>query len=75
MKLFKALAQGGPLGLAHVLREAWIAHRLHRISTLMERERALHRLHMSQLRAERDRLALHQVSTTQRAAAFWRAMS
>lgn len=75
MKLFKALAQGGPVGFAHALREAWIAHRLRRVRTLMDRERSLHRLHIAQLRAELDRLALRQVGITHRAASYWKALS
>jgi hypothetical protein len=75
MKLFKAIAQGGPVGFAHTLREAWIAHRLRRARNLMESERALHRVHMAQLRAEIDHLELHQIRITHRAASFWKALS
>lgn len=75
MTLFKCLAQGGPVGLAHALREAWIAHRIRRVALFLDQERDLHREHMAQLHAELRRQAQRQVSATQRAAAFWRALS
>ncbi len=73
MQLFKALTPGGLQGLAHALREAWIARRIARVRQHMERERALHLEQMAQLRAELDALQLRQVRTTARAALFWRA--
>lgn len=73
--LFKTFVVGGPLGLAHALREAWLAHRIHRVSTYITRERALHREHMEQLRAEQDALLARQVSATHRATSFWKGLS
>lgn len=75
MKLFKAIAQGGPVGLAHAIREAWLARRIRRVSILMDRERQLHREHMAQLRAELDSLAVAKTSATNEAARYWRALS
>ncbi|MGP3505814.1 hypothetical protein [Paracidovorax citrulli] len=40
------------------LRLRWLVRCHDRTAVLMERERALHNMHMSQLRAERDALAL-----------------
>lgn len=74
MNFFKRLAQGGPVGLVHALREAWVAHQIRHVSMLMERERSLHLEHMAQLRGELNRLVLRQANATQRAAAFWRAL-
>ena len=75
MNVLKTIAIGGPLGLAHALREAWIARRMRRIATLIERERALHRENMALLRAELDALQSRQISTTARAASFWKGLS
>lgn len=75
MKLFKALIQGGPVGLAHTVREAWIARRIRQVSALMDQERELHRMHTQQLRTEFNRLLLRQAHITQRATSFWRALS
>ena len=74
MKLFKTLMKGGPVGLAHAVREAWIAHRISQVSELMDRESDLHRLHAQQLRSEFNRLLLRQAEATQRAASLWRAL-
>lgn len=74
MKLFKAIVKGGPVGLVHALREAWIANRIKAVSTMLDRERELHRENTQQLRAELHKLALRQVQATQRAATFWRAL-
>lgn len=75
MNFLKTLALGGPVGLAHALREAWLERRMRRICTYMDRERALHREHMAQLRAELSALAQRQASSAQRAARYWRALS
>ena len=75
MNVLKTLILGGPVGLAHALREAWVARRLRRVATLMDRERALHREHMAQLCAEMDALRLRQISSTARAASFWKGLS
>jgi hypothetical protein len=72
MTLFKRLAKGGPVGLAHALREAWTAHRIRSVARCLDQERELHREHMAQLQSELRRLVLRQACTTQRAAAFWR---
>lgn len=72
---FKTLIVGGPLGLSHALREAWHARRIRRVSELMDRERALHRAHMAQLRAELDALLARQISATARATSFWKGLS
>lgn len=74
MKLIKALVQGGPVGLAHAMREAWIAHRINAVANMLDQEQVLHRENTTQLRAELHKLALRQVRYTQRAAAFWRAL-
>ncbi|MFT4243535.1 MAG: hypothetical protein QM569_14780 [Acidovorax sp.] len=71
----KIYIQGGPVGLSHALREAWLDHRLRRVCTLMDRERALHREHMAQLRAELDALQARQISSTTRATSFWKGLS
>jgi hypothetical protein len=55
--LFKPRSAGAA-GLA--LRRAWVAWRIGRIATFMQRERALHHMHMAQLRAELDALQLRQ---------------
>ena len=70
----KALLLGGPLGLAHALREAYIARRIRRVAVCMDRERELHRMHMAQMRKELDALAQRQNSAAQRAAAHWSAL-
>ena len=75
MNLLKILILGGPLGLAHALREAWVARRIRRIATYMDRERALHREYMAQLRAELDALQARQISSAARAASFWKGLS
>ena len=75
MTVLKTLVQGGPVGIAHALREAWLARRIRRVSTYMTRERELHREHVDQLRAELDALLARQVSATHRAASYWRALS
>lgn len=75
MKLFKAFVHGGPVGLAHAVREAWIAHRIRQVSSHLDMERELHREHTAQLQHELKGLMLRQVTVTQRAASFWRAMS
>lgn len=75
MNVFKTIAIGGPVGLAHAVREAWVARRIRRIATYMDRERALHREYMAQLRAELDALQAQQISSTARAASFWKGLS
>ena len=75
MNVFKTIAIGGPVGFAHALREAWVARRIRRIAIYMDRERALHREHMAQLRAELDALQAKQISSTARAASFWKGQS
>lgn len=75
MKLFKALAQGGPVGLAHAVREAWIAHRIRHVSTMLEQETALHRENTAMLHREMNRLLLRQANAAQRAATYWRGLS
>lgn len=75
MNVFKTLVHGGPVGLAHALREAWLARRMRCVAQLMARERQLHLQHMAQLRAEQDALHLRQISAASRAASFWRALS
>jgi hypothetical protein len=75
MKLLKALAMGGPVGLIHAAREAWIANRITHISAMLDRERALHRANTANLRGELNQLAMRQVRATQRASAFWRSLS
>lgn len=75
MNVLKTLILGGPVGLAHAVREAWVARRLRRVATLMDRERALHREHMAQLRAELDALQSRQISSSARAASFWKGLS
>lgn len=72
MKVLKAIVQGGPMGLGHALREAWLARRIARVSACMDRERVLHRESMAQLRAEMDSLLLAKAGVVQRAAAFWK---
>lgn len=42
------------------LRRAWVAWRINRIASFMQRERALHHMHMAQLRAEIDVLQVRQ---------------
>ena len=62
-------------GLARV---GWLlagARRLRRVASLMDRERALHREHMAQLRAELDALQSRQISSSARAASFWKGLS
>ncbi len=73
--VLKTLAQGGPVGVAHALREAWLAHRIRRVSLYMNRECALHREHMAQLRAELDALHARQISANARATGFWKGLS
>ncbi|ABM34664.1 hypothetical protein QRO08_03655 [Paracidovorax citrulli] len=46
------------MSLFKSLRERWLMHRYLRTRVLMQRERSLHHMHMAQLRAERDALAL-----------------
>ena len=75
MTLFKALVQGGPVGLVHALREAWIAHRIRQVSANLEQERELHRAHTTLLSLEMKRLLMRQTEVTHRATSFWRAMS
>lgn len=75
MNVLKTIVVGGPLGLAHAIREAWTAHRIRRISTYMDRERDLHREHMAQLRAELNALQSKQISASARAASFWKGLS
>lgn len=75
MKFFKAVTLGGPLGLAHALREAWVARRIRHIAWCIDQERSLHRAHMAQLRREQLALELRQAAITQRASAFWRSLS
>ena len=75
MTVFKTIPIGGPVGLAHAVREAWVARRIRRIATYMDRERALHREYMAQLRAELDALQAQQISSTARAASFWKGLS
>lgn len=75
MNALKTLILGGPVGLAHAVREAWVARRLRRVASLMDRERALHREHMAQLRAELDALESSHISATARAASFWKGLS
>lgn len=74
MTFFKSFIHGGPLGLAHALREAWIARRIRQVSALMDQERELHRMHTQQLRTEFNRLLLRQAHINQRATSFWRAL-
>lgn len=75
MTLFKAITQGGPVGLVHALRQNRLERRIRRVSHLMDRERQLHREHMAQLRAELDRLAVAKTTATNDAASYWRALS
>lgn len=71
---FKALLQGGPVGMFHAMREAYISHRIHRVAILMDQERELHREHIELLRRQMNRLLLRHAHVTQRAASFWRAL-
>lgn len=75
MNVSKSFVLGGPVGIAHALREAWIARRIRRVALYMDRERALHRAHMAQLRAELDALLARQISATARATSFWKGLS
>ena len=75
MNVLKTILIGGPVGLAHALREAWTARRMRRVSALMDRERDLHREHMAQLHAELKALQARQISATARAASFWKGLS
>lgn len=75
MTLFKAITHGGPVGLVHALRQAWLARRIRRVSMLMDRERQLHREHMALLRAELDALVVAKATATTDAASYWRALS
>lgn len=72
-KTFHTFHMGGLQGLAYTLREAWLVRRINRVARHMERERALHLQHMSQLRAELDALKLSQFQLVARAARLWRA--
>lgn len=70
----RIIALGGPVGLLYSLRLARIENRSVRVSELMDRERALHKAMMDNLRAElADTVKSHQAATV-RAAAFWRAI-
>lgn len=61
---------GGPLGLAYVARQAWIARRMKTLRTCMDRERDLHRAHMVQLNDEMNQLISTQQGTNIAAAQF-----
>ncbi len=75
MNVLKMLAIGGPVGLAHAVREAWVARRIRLVATYMDRERDLHREHMAQLRNELDALVSQQIRATARATSFWKGLS
>ena len=75
MKLFKALAQGGPVGLVHAVREAWIAHRIRHVSAMQAQEAALLSENTAMLHQEMNRLLLRQANAAQRAATYWRGLS
>lgn len=75
MKLMEALAKGGPVGLLHAARQAWLERRLRRISVFMERERALHQDHMAALRHEWTQVLDAQQRATAHAGQFWKALS
>ncbi len=46
------------MSLFKKLRAKWLLHRYRRTHVLISRERALHNMHMAQLRAQCDALAL-----------------
>ena len=75
MTLFKAITRGGPVGLVHAVRQAWLARRIRIVSNLMDRERQLHREHMAQLRAELDCLTAASNTAVNDAASHWKALS
>ena len=75
MHLFKLLAKGGPLGLVHSMREAWVARRIQQVTLHMEMERDLHRQAMDHLRFQQRRLLDLQRDITYRAATYWRSLS
>lgn len=75
MKLFKSIVKGGPVGLLHAIREAWIENQIRSTAQMLNCERDLHRKNMQQLHSELNRLLLRQSNATQRAASFWRGLS
>lgn len=75
MTLFKTLCLGGPVAVAHVLRQAGLTRRMKRVRLYIDREKALHQAHIKQLNHELVTLAIEQHNAEARAARFWRALS
>lgn len=74
MRLLKTLAQGGPMAVIHVLRQALIARRLQRVRSHIQSETALHRAQMAQLRAEQRALVVRLANAEARTTQFWQAL-
>jgi hypothetical protein len=74
MSLLKALTVGGPLGLCHALREAFLNRRLAQINAHMLREREVHQEHMRLLRRQFDQVIDARQAANVRAAQFWKGL-
>lgn len=68
----RTLVVGGPVGLFHALRLAYLRHRIAEVRTLLERENQLHRSHTAALCAELNGLIDSQQRTNAAAGEFWR---
>ena len=75
MTLFKTLCLGGPVAVAHVLRQAHLARRMKRVCLYIEREKELHRAHLKQLNHELLTLSIEQHNAEVQAARYWSALS
>lgn len=74
MSPFKALIVGGPVGLCHALREAWLNRRLAQINAHLIREREVHQEHMAMLGHQFDRVIKARLAANVRAAEFWKGL-
>lgn len=75
MTLMETMVKGGPVGLLHAARQAWLERRMRRISVYMDRERAVHREHMAILRHEWTQVLDAQQAAKVQAAQYWKALS
>ncbi|MDD2711393.1 MAG: hypothetical protein PHU77_00595 [Simplicispira sp.] len=77
MTLLKSFAQGGMVAVVQVLRQRLIARRLQHVCLHIQKETALHRTQMAQLRAEQSALVVRLANAQARTAQTpqsWRAL-
>lgn len=71
-QIFQMFLLGGPVGIFYIARLAFLRWRMDRVSLYLDRERELHRHHVSALNHELNGLISTQQATNIAAGQFWR---